>query len=511
MVEFKVELANKIRGGRAVGNLWGVGKYVDGRRHGYALTPQESEERAREVARAMNAHENPLSSGLGVVAAVAAVGGLAAAICYFTRPRTGSGTNPSPQTYAVNITASGTGAPLSLHVGDIVSVTVPTPGTSTILPASVFGFGGVTMSAPGGGSTTPYQAMSIGSATYQFASSDGTISFAQQVVVTEGTTAGVPVTIGSPVWNGALGTWCYYDPNGALVCHEDIPKPKPKHNVAGLPDGSLGATPAEFAALVNATQRLIQASASLCAFRFLAYYDPVLVFQRAWNNVYGGYYGMINEDAGYDRNTTLAAWYVASQNGLGPVPGHCPQYANTPITIHPPGYGVTLFYPSQGPEQRPGMGPHAPGRPGGRVAGAELAGVPQGLGAAPVEVGTLGYDGTNATYTATSRGLQPLVRSILVSPSNAAPFHAVQVYAVGGPTSALGDGNEGWIYPPGACAGQVCRFLGKTAAGGWAYYELRWNGMRITPGQPTPLGFVDYVGAAQVPRPAPPHVPQPHV
>lgn len=51
VVTFKVELANKIRNGRAVGNLWGVGTYVDGRRTCYAIEPQESEDVARRFVR----------------------------------------------------------------------------------------------------------------------------------------------------------------------------------------------------------------------------------------------------------------------------------------------------------------------------------------------------------------------------------------------------------------------------------------------------------------------------
>lgn len=81
--------------------------------------------------------ENPLSSG--VVVAVAAVGGLAAAIYYFTRPA-------KPATSARGLY----GAPGAAELG----------------------------------------------------------------------------TIGAPVWDGALGTWCYRDPNGALVCFEPVPKPK---------------------------------------------------------------------------------------------------------------------------------------------------------------------------------------------------------------------------------------------------------------------------------------------
>lgn len=50
VVTLKVELANKIEGGRAVGNLYGVGKYSpDGRRLGWHLQPQEDEALARGI------------------------------------------------------------------------------------------------------------------------------------------------------------------------------------------------------------------------------------------------------------------------------------------------------------------------------------------------------------------------------------------------------------------------------------------------------------------------------
>ena len=60
-IEYKVELANKISRGRAVGNLYGVGMYIDGRRrHPYALEPQEDEAKARTFAEVANAaHQNP--------------------------------------------------------------------------------------------------------------------------------------------------------------------------------------------------------------------------------------------------------------------------------------------------------------------------------------------------------------------------------------------------------------------------------------------------------------------
>ena len=44
--EYKLELANKIEGGRAVGNLYGVGRYVNDCRCGWALPPQEDKQRA---------------------------------------------------------------------------------------------------------------------------------------------------------------------------------------------------------------------------------------------------------------------------------------------------------------------------------------------------------------------------------------------------------------------------------------------------------------------------------
>jgi transposase-like protein len=53
-VGYKVELANKIRGGRAVGNLWGVSRWVGGRRNCWALQPQEDEQRARNLAETSN-------------------------------------------------------------------------------------------------------------------------------------------------------------------------------------------------------------------------------------------------------------------------------------------------------------------------------------------------------------------------------------------------------------------------------------------------------------------------
>lgn len=54
---YKVELANKVRrGGRAVGNLWGVGMYANGCRAGWALEPQDSEDRARKIAAEMTAN-----------------------------------------------------------------------------------------------------------------------------------------------------------------------------------------------------------------------------------------------------------------------------------------------------------------------------------------------------------------------------------------------------------------------------------------------------------------------
>ena len=51
----KVELANKVRGGRAVGNLWGVGGYTeDDRRGPYLLEPQSSKSVAEEFAAQWN-------------------------------------------------------------------------------------------------------------------------------------------------------------------------------------------------------------------------------------------------------------------------------------------------------------------------------------------------------------------------------------------------------------------------------------------------------------------------
>jgi len=49
-VELKVELANKVRKGKAVGTLYGVAQYVGGRRTGWVLRPQDDESLARRVA-----------------------------------------------------------------------------------------------------------------------------------------------------------------------------------------------------------------------------------------------------------------------------------------------------------------------------------------------------------------------------------------------------------------------------------------------------------------------------
>jgi hypothetical protein len=48
-ITFKVELANKIEHGRAVGNLWGVARYLDGCRNTWVLPPQGDESLAREA------------------------------------------------------------------------------------------------------------------------------------------------------------------------------------------------------------------------------------------------------------------------------------------------------------------------------------------------------------------------------------------------------------------------------------------------------------------------------
>jgi hypothetical protein len=53
-VTFKVELANKVFRGRVVGNLYGVGRYVNGCRNTWVLVPQEDEELARETAKDLN-------------------------------------------------------------------------------------------------------------------------------------------------------------------------------------------------------------------------------------------------------------------------------------------------------------------------------------------------------------------------------------------------------------------------------------------------------------------------
>lgn len=50
---FGVSLANRIDGGRAVGNLYGVSVYLGGRRGGYVLEPQRDEGLARRIADAL--------------------------------------------------------------------------------------------------------------------------------------------------------------------------------------------------------------------------------------------------------------------------------------------------------------------------------------------------------------------------------------------------------------------------------------------------------------------------
>ena len=56
-ITYRVGLANKIERGRAVGNLWGVARYVDGRRNHWVLEPQASEQHARAVCAALNGKE----------------------------------------------------------------------------------------------------------------------------------------------------------------------------------------------------------------------------------------------------------------------------------------------------------------------------------------------------------------------------------------------------------------------------------------------------------------------
>ena len=63
---YKVELANKIIGGRAVGNLWGVGEYIDGRRRNWAMAPQEDEQRARDFARMANERSGRMTANASV-------------------------------------------------------------------------------------------------------------------------------------------------------------------------------------------------------------------------------------------------------------------------------------------------------------------------------------------------------------------------------------------------------------------------------------------------------------
>lgn len=52
--EYKVELANKVVGGRVVGNLYGVAEYVGGKRRDWALKPQADEKKARDTAKKLN-------------------------------------------------------------------------------------------------------------------------------------------------------------------------------------------------------------------------------------------------------------------------------------------------------------------------------------------------------------------------------------------------------------------------------------------------------------------------
>lgn len=61
-ITFRVGLANKIVRGRAVGNLWGVSRFVDGRRNTWILSPQEDEALARDLAQRLNAAETEVAS-----------------------------------------------------------------------------------------------------------------------------------------------------------------------------------------------------------------------------------------------------------------------------------------------------------------------------------------------------------------------------------------------------------------------------------------------------------------
>lgn len=54
-VTFKVELSNKVARGQAVGNLYGVGRFVNDCRTFYALDPQPSQEVAHAFAAKWNA------------------------------------------------------------------------------------------------------------------------------------------------------------------------------------------------------------------------------------------------------------------------------------------------------------------------------------------------------------------------------------------------------------------------------------------------------------------------
>lgn len=62
-IRYIVELANKIKHGKCVGNLWCVALHVDGCRTNWVFGPQESEVAARRFAREANA-EATLGTGL---------------------------------------------------------------------------------------------------------------------------------------------------------------------------------------------------------------------------------------------------------------------------------------------------------------------------------------------------------------------------------------------------------------------------------------------------------------
>ena len=56
-ITYRMELANKISGGRCVGNLYGVARYNNGCRAGWELKPQNSKDQALAITAKMNDEE----------------------------------------------------------------------------------------------------------------------------------------------------------------------------------------------------------------------------------------------------------------------------------------------------------------------------------------------------------------------------------------------------------------------------------------------------------------------